>query len=50
MTIRCSAFAIARPSKAADWDADAGLRIRSPLDPFVKGSYNFYKGSSESTL
>jgi hypothetical protein len=38
------------PEQGGHWDADAGLRIRSPLDPFVKGSYNFYKGSSESTL
>jgi hypothetical protein len=38
------------PEQGGHWDADAGLRIRSPLDPFVKGSYNFAKGSSESTL
>jgi hypothetical protein len=38
------------PEQGGHFDADAGLRIRSPLDPFVKGSYNFYKGSSESTL
>ena len=38
------------PEQGGHWDADAGLRIRSPLDPFVKGSYNFNKGSSERTL
>ena len=38
------------PKEGGHWDADAGLRVRSPLDPFVKGSYRFMKGSSESTL
>ena len=38
------------PKDGGHWDADAGLRIRSPLDPFLKGSYRFDKGSSESTL
>ena len=38
------------PEDGGHWDADAGLRVRSPLDPFVKGSYRFMKGSSESTL
>jgi hypothetical protein len=38
------------PSQGGRFDADAGLRIRSPLDPFVKGSYRFEKGSSETTL
>ena len=38
------------PKDGGHWDADAGLRIRSPLDPFVKGSYQFQKGSSERTL
>ncbi len=38
------------PREGGHWDADAGLRVRSPLDPFVKGSYTFMKGSSESTL
>lgn len=38
------------PRDGGHWDADAGLRIRSPLDPFVKGSYRFMKGSSEHTL
>jgi hypothetical protein len=38
------------PDQGGNWDADAGLRVRSPLDPFVKGSYRFLKGRSESTL
>jgi len=38
------------PQDGGHWDADAGLHIRSPLDPFVKGSYRFDKGSSERTL
>jgi hypothetical protein len=38
------------PSQGGRFDADAGLRIRAPLDPFVKASYRFEKGSSETTL
>jgi hypothetical protein len=38
------------PRQGARFDADAGLRIRSPLDPFVKGSWRFHKGSTETTL
>ncbi len=38
------------PTDGGHWDADAGLRVRSPLDPFVKGSYRFMKGSSDTTL
>jgi hypothetical protein len=38
------------PREGGHWDADAGLRLSSPLDPFVKGSYRFMKGSSERTL
>jgi hypothetical protein len=38
------------PKDGGHWDADAGLRLNSPLDPFVKGSYRFMKGSSENTL
>jgi len=38
------------PKDGGHFDADAGLRLTSPLDPFVKGSYRFDKGSSESTL
>ena len=38
------------PRQGGNWEADAGLRVRSPLDPFVKGSYRFLRGSSEHTL
>jgi hypothetical protein len=38
------------PRDGGHFDADAGLRITSPLDPFVKGSYRFMKGSSQDTL
>jgi hypothetical protein len=38
------------PKEGGNWDADAGLHLTSPLDPFVKGSYRFMKGSSEETL
>ena len=38
------------PQQGGYFDADAGLRLASPLDPFVKGSYNFNRGESETTL
>ena len=38
------------PKDGGHWEADAGLRLSSPLDPFVKGSYRFMKGSSQRTL
>ena len=38
------------PKDGGHWGGDAGLRLASPLDPFVKGSYRFMKGSSEQTL
>jgi hypothetical protein len=38
------------PNQGGKFDADAGLRLRSPLDPFVKASYRFYAGTSETTL
>jgi hypothetical protein len=38
------------PKQGGNWEADAGIRFRSPLDPFVKGSYRFLRGSSENTL
>jgi hypothetical protein len=38
------------PEDGGHWDADAGLRVRSPLDPYVKGSFRFMKGSSDTTL
>lgn len=39
-----------QPKQGGRFEADAGLRIRTPLDPFVKGSWRFARGSSESTL
>jgi hypothetical protein len=39
-----------QPRQGGRFEADAGLRIRTPLDPFVKGSWRFTRGSSESTL
>jgi hypothetical protein len=38
------------PRQGGQFEADAGIRLRTPLDPFVKGSYRFHHGSSESTL
>src|SRR5262245_10952240 len=38
------------PKQGGRFEADAGLRITSPLDPFVKGSYRFDHGKSESVL
>jgi hypothetical protein len=38
------------PNQGGRFDADAGLRLRSPLDPFVKASYRFHAGTSETTL
>jgi hypothetical protein len=38
------------PSQGGRWSADAGIRLRSPIDPFVKGSYRFMRGASERTL
>jgi hypothetical protein len=38
------------PRQGSHWEADAGLRIRSPIDPFVKGGYRFTSGDSEHTL
>ena len=38
------------PSQGGRWEADAGLRLASPLDPFVKGSYRWDHGTSEKTL
>ena len=38
------------PKQGGRFEADAGLRLRSPLDPFVKGSWRFQRGTSETTL
>jgi hypothetical protein len=39
-----------QPKQGGRFEADAGLRLASPLDPFVKGSWRFDKGASETTL
>jgi hypothetical protein len=38
------------PKQGAHFDADAGVRLRFPLDPFVKGSYVFEKGNLDETF
>jgi hypothetical protein len=38
------------PKEGPRFDADVGIRLRFPVDPFVKGSYVFEKGSVEETL
>jgi hypothetical protein len=38
------------PKQGGSFEADAGLKLATPLDPFVKGSYNFMHGTSETTL
>ncbi len=38
------------PKQGAHFDADAGIRLQFPLDPFVKGSWNFDHGNSETGL
>jgi hypothetical protein len=36
------------PDKDSHFDADVGVRIRAPLDPFVKGSYRYSLGSVDA--
>lgn len=38
------------PDKGAHFQADAGVRLQFPLDPFVKGSYVFEHGESSRAL
>ena len=38
------------PKQGGHFTGDAGIRLRTPPDPFVKGSYRFMRGSSERTL
>jgi len=38
------------PKQGGRFEADAGLRLNSPLDPYVKGSWRFEHGTSEQTL
>lgn len=36
--------------QGSHFDASAGLRVRSPLDPYIKGSYVFERGSYDRLL
>lgn len=36
------------PRKGGRFDADAGVRLRTPLDPYIKGSYRFQLGAPET--
>ena len=36
-----------QPKEGGRWESDAGLRIRSPLDPFVKGGWRYERGDPE---
>ena len=38
------------PKEGPRFDADVGIRLRFPVDPFVKGSYVFEHGSPADTL
>jgi hypothetical protein len=38
------------PRQGSRFEGDAGVRLATPLDPFVKGSWRFDKGTSETTL
>lgn len=38
------------PKEGPHFDADLGVRLRFPVDPFVKGSYVYQKGEPSSAL
>jgi len=38
------------PKQGGRWDAGAGIRVRFPLDPYVKGSYLFRKGELDHLM
>jgi hypothetical protein len=38
------------PKQGNTLEADAGVHLATPLDPYVKGSYNFIRGTSGTTL
>jgi hypothetical protein len=38
------------PRQGGRFEADAGLRLQFPLDPFIKGSWRFEHGTSETML
>jgi hypothetical protein len=35
------------PKEGGRWESDAGIRIRSPIDPFVKGGYRYERGDPQ---
>jgi hypothetical protein len=39
-----------QPRQGGRWEVDAGLRIRSPIDPFVKAGWRYDRGSSKNWL
>jgi hypothetical protein len=39
-----------RPPEGGKFDASAGMRIKSPIDPFVKVSYRYKRGTTERLL
>jgi hypothetical protein len=39
-----------RPQQGGRFEADAGLRLNSPIDPFVKGGYRYSRGTPERLL
>ncbi|MGH8174832.1 MAG: hypothetical protein ACREV5_01055 [Steroidobacter sp.] len=39
-----------QPRQGGRWEADAGLRIRSPIDPYVKAGYRYERGASRNVL
>jgi hypothetical protein len=38
------------PRPGSHFDADAGVRVNFPMDPFIKGSYVFQRGKAGRTL
>ncbi len=38
------------PRQGNSLEADLGVRLAFPVDPYVKGSYNFNRGTSDTTL
>jgi hypothetical protein len=38
------------PTQGSRWDAGAGIRLRFPLDPYLKGSYVYELGKTETGL
>ncbi len=38
------------PKQGKSFEADLGVRLAFPVDPYVKGSFNFTRGTSDTTL